>query len=308
LGVYECDFTYVYNSEKHAVHNTWIALANPESDDITKVRGFLRVSMSILNQKDDRVELKCNNDSKDMCVVPPQIKLEYRQLRIYVIKARDLPNMDDYSVSSVLGLGKGKRSKSNGECDGYVKLEYMGQSVKSSIVQMKSRECLWNEVIQMAVNYPVISQRLVFSVWDYDMVGKDEIVGSFEVNVNDIINNKYSDFRYIQLYGPPMNVSNKFAKSMEENPEVGSLWRGKILIKMEAEKTDSPINSVKPITKTVEKEKQILKQANEVKMDFHWKLDLYLNDLFYLPQDTGKYGLNICIGEKSTQVELRVRV
>jgi hypothetical protein len=297
----------VYNSDGHSLHNMWIALANPESDDITKVRGFLRISISVLNQKDDRVELKCNSDSKDMCVVPPQIKMEYRQLKIYVIKARDLPNMDDYSVASVLGLGKGQRSKSNGECDGYVKLDYMGQSVKSSTVQMKSREILWNECIQMAVSYPVISQRLVFSVWDYDMVGKDEIVGSFEVNVNDIIASKYNEFRYIHLYGAPMNVNNTFSKKMDENPEVGSLWRGRILVRMEAEKTDSPINSLKALNRTVEKEKIIIKQSNEVRMDFHWKLDFYLYDLFYLPSNA-KYGLNICIGEKSTQVELRKAV
>ena len=41
FGIYEIDFGYIYNQEGHSLHNVWIGLANPESEDISKVRGYL---------------------------------------------------------------------------------------------------------------------------------------------------------------------------------------------------------------------------------------------------------------------------
>lgn len=32
-------------------------MANPESDDFSKIRGYLRLSISVLNEKDDRVKI-----------------------------------------------------------------------------------------------------------------------------------------------------------------------------------------------------------------------------------------------------------
>ena len=46
FGIYEFDFEYIYNSKNHCMKNLWIALANPESKDITKVNGYLKLSIS----------------------------------------------------------------------------------------------------------------------------------------------------------------------------------------------------------------------------------------------------------------------
>ena len=55
-GIYECDFTYVYNQKNHCLQNFWIALVNPESEDFTKVRGYLRISVSVLHESDNIVK------------------------------------------------------------------------------------------------------------------------------------------------------------------------------------------------------------------------------------------------------------
>ena len=57
FGIYEFDFGYVYNQDDHALHNIWIGLANPESDNISKIRGYLKLSISVLQESDPRVEL-----------------------------------------------------------------------------------------------------------------------------------------------------------------------------------------------------------------------------------------------------------
>ena len=36
FGIHEFDFEYIYNRPDHALHNFWLALANPESKEITQ--------------------------------------------------------------------------------------------------------------------------------------------------------------------------------------------------------------------------------------------------------------------------------
>jgi hypothetical protein len=50
----------VYNQPKHALQNIWIAMVNPESQDFTKVRGYLRMSMSVLHEADPTVIMLFN--------------------------------------------------------------------------------------------------------------------------------------------------------------------------------------------------------------------------------------------------------
>ena len=43
------------------------------------------------------------------------------------------------------------------------------------------------------------------------------------------------------IYGAPVDVMGTTAKQMNENPEVASLWKGRILIQVTAEKTEKPV-------------------------------------------------------------------
>ena len=92
-GIYEFDLEYIYSMRNHTLNNHWLALSNPESKDMTKTRGYLKLSISVLHDNDPRVELKSNPESTS-CFVPSQIKVEYKQLSIYLIKAEELPDMD----------------------------------------------------------------------------------------------------------------------------------------------------------------------------------------------------------------------
>ena len=73
FGIYEFDLQYIYSMKYHCLKNHWLALANPESDDITKVRGYLKLSISVLNDLDPRVELKINETTNDISF-PTQIQ------------------------------------------------------------------------------------------------------------------------------------------------------------------------------------------------------------------------------------------
>jgi hypothetical protein len=262
---------------------------------MTKVRGFMKISISILHEKDGRVELKTKStdDPSSMCIMPPQVKLEYKQLKIYVGSAKDIPDMD-----SIFG----ERKKNQAECDGFVKCEYMGTKLETKVVQMKNKLIVWNQVINLAVVYPVVSQKLLFSVWDRDDYQiNDDVVGCFEVDVKDILNHKFSEFTAFNLYGPPINTKGPFKEKMIKNPEIGSCWRGNIMLKIDWNDTETPIKGVSDITDT-----GILYKAVDLKMKNDWRFDIHYHSLYYLPKEDRLYGLKIQCGDKETIVAPRV--
>lgn len=283
LGIYEFDFIFVYNNSDHALHNFWVALANPESDDMTKVRGFLKLSASVLMENDKRIELvpKTSDDANSMCVVPPQIKMEYMQLSIHIIQAEQLPDMD--SIISA--------KKINRECNGFIMAKYLGTQLKTSVKDMKNELIVWKESIEFPVNIPVVSQKISLSVWDKDALSND-IIGSFEISVSDIFADKYKNFQYLHIYGAPLNKQGKYTDKMNENGEIGSLWKGRVLIKIDYEKTDHPKARVKSIDN-----KDMLKAIGSVTKSNLWFFEVFLYDAFYLPKEDDKYSIRISIQE-----------
>jgi len=56
FDIYEINFSNVYGKSVHAMRNPLIDLINAESDDITTVRGYLKLSVSVLNEDDNKIE------------------------------------------------------------------------------------------------------------------------------------------------------------------------------------------------------------------------------------------------------------
>ena len=185
FGIYEFDLQYIYNMNQHSLKNSWIALSNPESDNITKIRGYLKLSISVLHDNDPRVELNLDNSS-NKCLIPSQIKVEYKQLSIYLIKAEELPDMD-----SII-----KKDIKNKECDPFIQFEYFGQKICSKVTKNINNIAHWNEIINLPVQMPLVNQKIVCLVKDYDTIGNNDNIGSYEININDIIgpDNKYGKY------------------------------------------------------------------------------------------------------------------
>lgn len=289
IGIYEFDFMFVYNNPKHSLHNYWIALANPESDDFKKIRGYIRISASVLHESDDRVELTCTSkdNNSNAIALPPQIKIEYYQIKIDILKADGVPDMD-----SVFGVNKNKQ-----ECDGYIKALYMGNTVKTSVQEMKSNLLVWNETIYLPVSYPVVSNKICLSLWDKDAGSSDDIIGSFEIDINNILSKKYEEFRYVNIYGAPLETTGEAADKMNENSEIGSLWKGKILLRAEAKKTEFPKTSCEKIPEN----SSVLQKAGALHSNNYWNLEIKLESAMFLPYEEENYLIKFCI-QKETVV------
>ena len=133
FGIQEFDFEYIYSQKDHCIKNIWIALANPESKDITKINGYLKLSISILSTEDEKIELVPDINSDSNCLLPPQIKITYKQLEIYIFKGEHFPDMENTF---------GKERTSNKRFEGF-----MRSTKKSpSAVELKKEAEEANEV------------------------------------------------------------------------------------------------------------------------------------------------------------------
>ena len=272
--------------KNHSFNNQWIALSNPESKDITKTRGYLKLSISVLHDNDPRVELKSCPDSTNF-LMPSQIKVEYKQLKIYLIKAEELPDMD-----SIIN----KKGKKNRECDPFVEFQYFGLNLQSKVTKNINDTALWNQIIYLPVQFPAVSQKIVVLVKDYDQIGHNDNIGSYEININDIIGpfNKYANYRYIDIYGSFKNKNDKINNLMNTNAEIGSAWNGRILLKIESEATDVPV--IKTNDLRDEKEFKIIQSLTRKNL---WTLHIKLYCAYYLPKEYKKYSIKIMLQDKA---------
>jgi hypothetical protein len=51
----------------------------------------------------------------------------------------------------------------------------------------------------------------------------------------------------VNIYGSPLETSGDHTDLMNNNPEVASTWKGRVLVQIQGEKTDKPILEVKDI-------------------------------------------------------------
>ncbi len=70
---------------------------------------------------------------------------------------------------------------------------------------------------------------------------KDEVVGSILFNLKECIGPLNGKFFWKNIYGAPLDKSGENTELMNSNPEGASTWKGRILMKVEAHKTERPV-------------------------------------------------------------------
>ena len=71
--------------------------------------------------------------------MPPQIRLKYKQLKVHLLEAQELPDMD-----SLLNAFKNKQYN---ECDAYASIQFLGTKLNTSVDTMKKNVAKWSETI-----------------------------------------------------------------------------------------------------------------------------------------------------------------
>ena len=101
FGLFEFDFSYVYNMEDRTMFHQWVALNNPASADFSAVAAFLKLSVSIHGADDKPIELgEDPNPNNDKCMMPAAIKPKFKQLKLHIVKGEHLPRLDKKLVGA----------------------------------------------------------------------------------------------------------------------------------------------------------------------------------------------------------------
>lgn len=80
------------------------------------------------------------------------------------------------------------------------------------------------------VAWPVANNRFIFKLYDYEGVGKDELVASMKFDMKQVASVDKPTFNWINLYGGPHGCSGDNTDKMNNNPEKASAWKGRILV------------------------------------------------------------------------------
>ena len=248
FGIYELDFSYVYGKENHALHNVWIGLSNPESDDMTKIRGYLKISVSVLHEGDPRIELESVETEISNCIIPSQIQMSYKQISFYFFRGEEFPDMDKKNVKNIINIGK-KHKKS---CEGFIEVKYMGIMRRTDAVEMDKNDqnrIKWNQIVDIPATQPAVSQKILLVIKDDDGLNGRlfDIVGSIELQLDDIYAGKYDNYTYLDIYGSPENKKGGVYDLVNFNAEIGSKWNGRILMKCKVSDVGTPVAKVSKI-------------------------------------------------------------
>ena len=281
-GIYEFDLEYIYSMKNHSLNNHWLALSNSESKDMTKVRGYLKLSISVLHDNDPRVELKSDPESTSF-FAPSQIKVEYRQLSIYLIRGEELPYRECI-----------KEKKTNRKCNPYVEFKYFGLNLQCNPSRNEKDVATWNQIINIPIQFPIVSQKIVMLVKDKD--DKKNNIGSYEINLNDVFGqvNKYANYTYVDIYGSSRSKNTAIINLMNENAEIGSAWNGRILLKIEYKTTDTPITKCIPI----EENSNELQVSQTINRPVMWTIHAKLYCGYYLPPEYTKYSIKLMLQDQ----------
>ena len=106
------------------------------------------------------------------------------------------------------------------------------------------------------------------------------------------INTKNGRFFWKNVYGAPMDKSNAAAENMNENPEMGSLWKGRILMQVFAVKTEKPVYKVEQIP---EEDVQMAAKYLQIRK---FRFMAQVNSAIALPKDDTKYEVVIRIADR----------
>ena len=106
------------------------------------------------------------------------------------------------------------------------------------------------------------------------------------------LNTRNGRYFWKNVYGAPLDKSNKAAERMNENPELGSLWKGRILMQVFAIKTEKPVYKVEQIPE------EVVEAAQAYLENRTFRFMTQINSAIALPDDETKYEVCVRIADK----------
>lgn len=119
-----------------------------------------------------------------------------------------------------------------GTIDALIKGKYQGKKMQTKAVKAKNDVAAIEQEFWLPIQWPLASDRLLLQIFDEDSVS-DEIVGSMYFSLKKLIADGSVPggvFDWYNIYGAPTGHSGKTCDLMNDQPEVASAWKGRILM------------------------------------------------------------------------------
>ena len=143
-----------------------------------------------------------------------------------------------------------------GTIDAYITGKFQGKKIRTTAVTAKNDVCAIEQEFWLPIQWPLASDRLLLQLFDEDKV-VDEIVGSMYFSLKKLIADGSvpgGKFFWHNLYGAPNGYSGKVCDLMNEQPEMGSSWKGRILMQIEAKDVKHPERKEQVLEDTIKQQ------------------------------------------------------
>uniref|UniRef100_H3HD60 C2 domain-containing protein n=1 Tax=Phytophthora ramorum TaxID=164328 RepID=H3HD60_PHYRM len=270
IGIYQLDCLSVYTLPDHELYRQWIAVHDNLNAKDRGIQGFLLVSVVVLGPGDalrvhDReaeieqelVEATGERPADDngpattppLVLVPPAIELKLQFLVVRVLRAEHLPAMDTG------GLLIGAQG-----IDAFLQVVFAANAPsKTSCVTVKGRGNLAPDFYEeLWLPAPESPQRVGLLLRDSDEDEDAELVGGLSESATrekmeleeEQENLLAAAPRWYNLYGPPLRGTNpKRQQLVSRHAELGSTYRGRVLVSMVRIESPRPEDGEKMHTK-----------------------------------------------------------
>ena len=95
-------------------------------------------------------------------------------------------------------------------------------------------------ICQIPTYLPTLNKSVRVTIYDKDKLGNGEIIGTMLVPFHELNKPEYTHPRYYNLYGALKDGSGKESKQMNQYPELGSAWRGRVMLAFVSEDAEKP--------------------------------------------------------------------
>ena len=285
VGCYQLNLQRVYMEPNHCLEHIWLALSDP-NHNFGAIVGYVKISISVLHEDDPGVTLR-HEPYQSLTVekkvlMPPHIERKSYQLTVDIFEARKLKPVDGDT------------------CDAYIGVEF-GQIYEKTETQPKTTEPVWNERILVPVHLPAIIDNIIMRVIDANIIQKKEIIGSFYLNINRLINetevaqergqaNRLSNItttQWVNVYGSQLGCEDSEVKhNYSIYPDTAPWYVGSLLIQATMERNSNPKKERTPL---------LIKAPRPPLVYYNVEVDIEMG--LGLSMDYHQYRIGIRIGE-----------
>ena len=129
----------------------------------------------------------------------------------------------------------------------------MGKTLKTKYVTSKSHTSAVEQEFWLPIQWPLASDRMILQAFDEDRLSNEQI-GSMFFSLKKLLEQGKTEnghFYWQNIYGGPAGYNNSASQIMNDNPELASAWKGRLLMQIESEDCKHPERREQALEETI---------------------------------------------------------